>query len=37
LGKKINVWTIDDPDIAKKLVSLDVDGLITDQPDEILK
>ena len=37
LGKKINVWTVDDPEVAKNLVSLDVDGLITDEPNEILK
>jgi glycerophosphoryl diester phosphodiesterase len=35
-GKKIFVWTVNDPKEMKKLIDLQVDGLITDVPD-ILK
>ncbi len=31
-GIKVNVWTVDDPKIATKLIKYGVDGLITDLP-----
>jgi len=34
-GKKVNVWTVDDPGDARKLLSIGVDGIITDYPDRI--
>ena len=35
LGLKINAWTVNDPDIALRLVKMGVDGIITDFPKEI--
>ncbi len=34
-GKKVNVWTVDDPKDANKLLKLKVDGIITNYPDRI--
>ena len=34
-GKKVNVWTVDDPEDAKELLSIGIDGIITDYPDRI--
>jgi glycerophosphoryl diester phosphodiesterase len=31
-GYKINVWTVDDPDEARRLVTLGVHGIITNKP-----
>ncbi|MBO5858316.1 MAG: glycerophosphodiester phosphodiesterase, partial [Clostridia bacterium] len=31
-GIKVNVWTVNKPDIATKLLKYGVDGLITDLP-----
>ena len=31
-GKKINVWTVDDPQTAKDLIALGIDGIITNNP-----
>ena len=31
-GKKINVWTVDDPQTAKELIALGIDGIITNNP-----
>ena len=31
-GLKIIVWTINEPKEMKKLIELDVDGIITDKP-----
>ena len=33
LGRWVNVWTIDDPDTMRTLVSLGVGGIMTDRPD----
>lgn len=32
-GQKLYVWTVDDPDEAKRLVRLGVDGITTNRPD----
>lgn len=32
-GYRVNVWTVDDPTVMRRLVALDVDGIITDTPD----
>lgn len=37
LGKKVNVWTVNDVGDAGDLVHLGVDGLITDRPDVVGK
>ncbi|HEX6764529.1 MAG TPA: glycerophosphodiester phosphodiesterase family protein, partial [Polyangiaceae bacterium] len=36
LGLKIDFWTINDPDEAKHLVALGVDGIMTDDPARIV-
>ena len=33
LGKKINVWTVNDKNTIDSLLSLGVDGIITDHPE----
>lgn len=35
-GLAINVWTVNDPDEARDLAALGVDGLITDVPDVVI-
>jgi glycerophosphoryl diester phosphodiesterase len=32
-GQKLYVWTVDDPEEAKRLVKLGVDGITTNRPD----
>lgn len=36
MGKKVHVWTVNDPDEAADLLEMGVDGIITDRPDLIL-
>ena len=36
LGFKVNAWTVDDPEVAKRLVNMGVDGIITNYPNEIM-
>nr|WP_264778272.1 glycerophosphodiester phosphodiesterase [Deinococcus aetherius] len=35
-GWRVNVWTVNDPDLARRLVDLGVDGLIGDVPEVLL-
>ncbi|WP_425514228.1 glycerophosphodiester phosphodiesterase [Deinococcus aestuarii] len=35
-GWRVNVWTVNDPDLARRLVALGVDGLIGDVPEVLL-
>jgi glycerophosphoryl diester phosphodiesterase len=35
-GIQVNVWTIDEPADMKRLISWEVDGIITDYPDRLL-
>ena len=37
MGLKTFVWTVDDPEEMKKFISIGVDGIITDAPDELLR
>lgn len=32
IGKKVHVWTVDDPDDMRALLELGVDGIMTDEP-----
>ena len=34
-GQRVNTWTVNDPDVAKSLWEMDIDGIITDKPDII--
>ncbi len=37
MGKKVHVWTVNDPKKMKKLLKWGVDGIITDRPDLLLQ
>jgi glycerophosphoryl diester phosphodiesterase len=37
LGKKVNVWTVNEPANLRKYVNMGVDGIITDYPDRLKK
>jgi glycerophosphoryl diester phosphodiesterase len=32
LGRRVNVWTVDDPDAMQRLFKMGIDGIITDDP-----
>jgi len=36
-GRRVNVWTVNDPQTARNLIDWGVDGLITDDPGALLK
>lgn len=36
-GLQVHVWTINDPDDMQRLISLGVDGIMTDRPDVLLE
>lgn len=36
-GKKIHIWTVDDPQTMHDLIDLSVDGIVTDRPDVLLQ
>jgi glycerophosphoryl diester phosphodiesterase len=37
LGKKVNVWTVNEKTDMQKMIDLGVDGIITDYPDRLLE
>ncbi|MEQ8625502.1 MAG: glycerophosphodiester phosphodiesterase family protein [Vicingaceae bacterium] len=37
MGKKVNVWTVNQPENLKKYMEIGVDGIITDYPDRLIK
>ena len=37
MGKKVNVWTVNQPENLKKYIEMGVDGIITDFPDRLIK
>ena len=37
LGQEVHVWSINDPDEMRRLISLGVDGIVTDRPDILAK
>lgn len=36
-GQKATAWTVNDPEVARRLIEAGVDGLTTDYPDRLLK
>jgi glycerophosphoryl diester phosphodiesterase len=32
-GRRVNAWTVNEPDEMRRLIGLGVDGIITDRPD----
>lgn len=37
LGKRLDVWTVNEPDLMQQLIEWGVDGILTDFPDRLLK
>ncbi len=31
-GRRVNAWTVDDPDVMRRLFKMGIDGIITDDP-----
>jgi len=36
-GYRVNTWTVDDPDEMRRLIALDVDGIVTNLPDVLCR
>jgi glycerophosphoryl diester phosphodiesterase len=36
-GYQVNTWTVDEPDVARRLIEWGVDGIITNKPDVVRK
>lgn len=37
LGVRVHPWTVDDPDVIRRLCELDIDAIITNKPDKALE
>lgn len=36
MGKRVNVWTVNEPDIIDRILKMGADGIISDYPDRVL-